>query len=286
MMLRIFQLLILLSVLSASLLGAYMYQNTAIPLQDTLLTNDAMAVKPQSCTYHESTALDRHGALDIVTWNIHKQQDKGWQQVLTSFTSNRDLVLLQEANLSDEFKQTIRLQPVHWVLAKAFQFAGNPVGVMNLSRVHSLNTCAFRQAEPLIYYPKSLLLSYYPLSDGTQLLVANIHSVNFTLGLDDYRAQLDVVIKAMALHAGPMILAGDLNTWSDKRNQYIRKTIKKLGLTEALPRVDSRSRFLGHALDHIYYRDLAFIEAESIVTDSSDHHPLMASFRLLAPHLQ
>ncbi|PKG57447.1 endonuclease/exonuclease/phosphatase family protein [Shewanella sp. GutDb-MelDb] len=281
-MFRILRKLILFSLLLVTLIGLYIYQSTVIPLKDTLLANDTDGVNAVQCVTHSpNVPLDRHGYLDIAIWNIYKQQNEGWQNVLKQLADRTDLLLLQEATLTDDLKALINEQKQGWVLAKAFIFGGEPVGVMNLSQDYPLSTCAFRYSEPLIQYPKSLLVSYYLLSDNSQLLVANIHSINFTLGLEEYRAQLNVVAAAISEHKGPVILAGDLNTWSRERGEYIATMARNAALTEAVPNDDSRTTIFGQSLDHIFYRDLQLVKTESIVTDSSDHHPLKAYFRLL-----
>lgn len=281
-MFRILRKLILFSLLLVTLIALYIYQSTVIPLQDTLLANDIEGVDGVQCVTHTpNVSLDRHGNLDIAIWNIYKQQNDGWQNVLKQLADRTDLLLLQEATLSDDLKALIDEQKEDWVLAKAFTFAGEAVGVMNLSKDYPLSSCAFRHAEPLIYYPKSLLVSYYKLSDNSQLLVVNIHSINFTLGLKNYRAQLDVVAAAMTEHQGPIIFAGDLNTWNSERGEYILTMANNSGLIEAVPNDDSRTTVFGQSLDHIFYRELELVKTESIVTDSSDHNPLKAYFRLL-----
>ncbi|MCL1048255.1 endonuclease/exonuclease/phosphatase family protein [Shewanella abyssi] len=281
-MFRILRKLILFSLLLVTLIALFIYQSTVIPLQDTLLSRDTNAADVAQCVTHSSTSpLDRHGNLNIATWNIYKHQNDGWQNVLKQLADRTDLLLLQEATLSDDLKSLVNELKEDWVLARAFTFGGEAVGVMNLSKDYPLSTCAFRHAEPLIYYPKSLLVSYYKLSDSSQLLVVNIHSINFTLGLQDYQAQLNVVAAAMLEHHGPIIFAGDLNTWSDDREKYVLTMVQKAGLIEAVPRDDSRTTVFSHSVDHIFYRDLELVNTESIVTDSSDHNPLKAYFRLL-----
>lgn len=281
-MFRILRKLILFSLLIATLVALYVYQSTVIPQQDTLLSNDSNSTDAVQCfTNKPIEPLDSHGKLDIAIWNIHKQKNSGWQNVLKQLTERTDLLLLQEVSASDEFKSLVEEQLEDWVMAKAFLFAGEPIGVMNISKGYPSSVCSFRYEEPLIQYPKSLLISYYELSDDSQLLVVNIHSINFALGLDEYRAQLNVVTEAMKVHAGPIILAGDLNTWSNSRNEYVLTIAHTAGLKEAVPSVDSRTQFFGKTPDHIFYRGLELVKAESIVTDSSDHNPLKAYFRLI-----
>jgi endonuclease/exonuclease/phosphatase (EEP) superfamily protein YafD len=48
----------------------------------------------------------------------------------------------------------------------------------------------------------------------------------------------------------------------------------KLGLEPVRFPVDSRTRFLGQAVDHIYIKNLAVTEAAAYESDASDHNPM------------
>ena len=59
-----------------------------------------------------------------------------------------------------------------------------------------------------------------------------LHAINFALLLGGYRAQLTALADALADHPGPIIYAGDLNTWTQARNDVMRDVADKLHLTE------------------------------------------------------
>lgn len=40
------------------------------------------------------------------------------------------------------------------------------------------------------------------------------------------------------------------------------------------------ARFFGHKVDHIFYRGLDLLDSRAVPVTSSDHDPLMATFRL------
>ncbi|WP_028768936.1 endonuclease/exonuclease/phosphatase family protein [Shewanella fidelis] len=280
-MAKIIRKVIFLALIALVAVILYVYDATEIPTEDVLLTNEIGQSQVTQCITQTTKApLDRHGKLDITTWNLYKQQSDGWEQTLTQLIERTDLLLLQEAQLTQELKSVLEEQQLYMLLARAFNFSSEAIGVMNLSRDKALSSCVFRKAEPYINFPKSMLVSYYLLSDASQLLVVNIHSINFTFGIDEYLAQLNVVKQAMQDHQGPIIFAGDMNTWSEQRSLAIAEIVKGAGLVEAVPKHDSRTAFFGHHLDHIYYRNLELIKAESIITTSSDHNPLKAYFRL------
>ena len=227
--------------------------------------------------------LDNNGTLTVAVWNIYKQQRTNWRSALVSFTQQSDLVLLQEASLNVEL-QTY-LDTSHWQvrMANAFRFLDTPAGVMNLSRVSSRQTCAYLAMEPWLRLPKSALLSQFSLSDGQTLAVVNLHGVNFAIGLNEYKQQLDSLKSVLEQHQGPIILAGDFNTWRKARIKVVRVFAHSLGLKEVQYHNDQRVRVLGKPLDHLYYRDLRLVKAEAPKTDASDHSPLLATFKLMPP---
>ena len=113
-----------------------------------------------------------------------------------------------------------------------------------------------------------------------RLAVANLHSINFTLGLHGYRAQLEAIARELAGHQGPVIVAGDLNTWNPRRLEVVHDVMQRLGLVPVLPSTDTRSRFLGHQVDFIFVRGLEVVHAEAPKVESSDHNPLLATLRV------
>ncbi len=110
------------------------------------------------------------------------------------------------------------------------------------------------------------------------MLVVNLHAVNFELGMATFREQLNDLTALIHRHQGPVILAGDFNTWSDKREFWLNKLVGELGLQEAIPVPDLRRTAFGRPLDHLYYRNLDLVDVSSPATDASDHNPIMARF--------
>ncbi|MDF5512591.1 endonuclease/exonuclease/phosphatase family protein, partial [Vibrio parahaemolyticus] len=130
---------------------------------------------------------------------------------------------------------------------------------------------------------KSALYSEYPLSNGSTLAVANIHAVNFTLGVQAYQQQIDVLVNALTKHQGPVILAGDFNSWNEARWSTLRDIVEKLALQEVVFQPDLRTRFItGRVLDHVFYRGLTLEKAKAPTTDASDHNPLLLGFKISA----
>ena len=166
-------------------------------------------------------------------------------------------------------------------LALAFKYRDNKAGVLTASKVEPSFLCTFRNKEPLIRIPKTILITRYPLSDGNQVvMVANVHLINYTLTVSHFRAQLEQLEKILSKHQGPLIVSGDFNTWNDQRMDIVDTTASSLSLKAAIFRENNRVTVFGHNVDHIYYRGLELMKAVSVAVTTSDHNPMLVKFRL------
>jgi endonuclease/exonuclease/phosphatase (EEP) superfamily protein YafD len=241
---------------------------------------ESLACGPVADGIADGPALDP-AAIRILTWNVHKQSDAGWARDLTAFAAGNDLLLLQEVVLDAPLRDVVEGEGMHWVMASSFMRDEHDIGVLTSTRTAPLASCTERVVEPLIRLPKSAVITWFRLAgrDDT-LAVANVHAINFTLDLASYRAQLMALADALAAHRGPLVLAGDLNTWTASRARVMRDVAARLGLTEVKPCEDRRSLFFGRQLDHIYVRGLVPVAAEALPVRSSDHNPLRATLRV------
>jgi endonuclease/exonuclease/phosphatase (EEP) superfamily protein YafD len=234
-------------------------------------------------------ALDRQ-PLRLLVWNIHKQGDSGWERDLSGFAAASDVMLLQETVLQPPLRDILEDSGLHWVMASSFLLGADDNGVLTATRIAPIASCTQRVVEPLIRIPKSAVISWLPITNtrtdagadaraGSKetLAIANVHSVNFELAPDVYRAQLEALADALAGHRGPIIFAGDFNTWNDARDAVVAEIAARLGLTELNLRVDQRAVFFGRHLDHIFIRGLQLIDVGAIPVTSSDHNPLAAT---------
>lgn len=225
-------------------------------------------------------SIDINGELRVSVWNIYKQNNSGWQSELTEYMLGSQLTLLQEVKWSSDLIKMITDYDSKFVMVRAFNLDNALFGVMSLSKIKPSKACAYLEAEPMIRFPKSALSSIYPLSNGQQLLVINQHSINFELDIESYQAQLAQVESLLAEHNGPVIFAGDFNTWSDERVLLVHNFAHKYNLTAVTFKPDRRTKVLGNQIDHIYYRQLNLIESQADISNGSDHHPMSAKFSL------
>lgn len=213
--------------------------------------------------------------LRVLSWNLHKGEDDGWQTDLGRFAAEHDVVLLQEAVLNDEVRAVLARAGLRWQMAGAFSWLGIERGVLVAARVPAMDVCTLRAFEPLALLPKSALVARFALRGGATLAVANLHAVNFTLGLGRFREQLEGVAAELERQPGPAVFAGDFNTWSQARLDVLAEVAARLGMTAAVPHPDGRRVALGQVLDHVYVRGLRVRRAVSPVVKSSDHNPVL-----------
>ncbi|NOQ63505.1 MAG: endonuclease/exonuclease/phosphatase family protein [Methyloprofundus sp.] len=264
----------------------------SIPQQEQLLSNIEKTSNAKHCFSSAIQASHtqplKHTKLTLISWNAYKGTKVGWSQDLLNLSQHSDFILLQEAYLSDDLKQWLERSDYNWDMVTAFRYQGIAAGVMTLSRTPVNSTCVQRSVEPWLRLPKSSLISYYPIENSQQsLLVANIHAINFTLGTARFSQQLEAIKKRLLAHQGPIIFAGDFNTWSESREQVLQDIIEKTPLNLLKVEFTSAVETLGfgHRLDHIFFRGIKIVSAEILPLDSSDHYPLKIQFELLYPKL-
>lgn len=223
----------------------------------------------------DGTGLDP-GSIRLLNWNVHKRGDAAWRQDFDRLTGDADFILMQEASL-DPSADTTFAAGRYWTFAPGYRTARGVTGVLTLSREEPLARCNFVSREPWLRSPKATSISEYAVAGIPQtLVVVNIHALNFVLGLSDYAAQLDRVLEVLRDHDGPIILAGDFNTWRGRRMNILTNLADSLGLHAVSFADDERLRVFGQPLDHIYVRDLEPLASETVAVHTSDHNPMTA----------
>ncbi|WP_117233474.1 endonuclease/exonuclease/phosphatase family protein [Vibrio maerlii] len=250
-----------------------------IPDSPTLVSDGVASL--QCKQFDSQMVLDNEGHIELVVWNIYKQQNEGWKEALNDYSQSAQLLVLQESSLTPELQSWIVNHEWHSQQVEAFKAFDTTAGVLTLSNATPLEACAYLQREPWLQLPKSSLYTLYKLSNGQDLAVINIHAVNFTIGTEEYEQQLKQGYEALKAHQGPIIFAGDFNSWSDARVAAMQSSLEKLGLQEVRFTPDNRTEFVtGLPLDHAYIRGLMVETAEAPLSGASDHNPLLISLKL------
>ncbi|MGV6988989.1 endonuclease/exonuclease/phosphatase family protein [Testudinibacter sp. P80/BLE/0925] len=230
--------------------------------------------------------LPLHGELQakarykMLVWNLHKGEDEGWQQRLSAYADKADFVLLQEASQQNQIDRLLSQKKWFGIHAGTFAYRENMSGVMLLSTFAPQRYCVGSEAEPWIRIPKIAEAATYPLNADRTLLVINLHLVNFEWNPLNYSRQLRGLFHLVSQHQGPIILAGDFNSWSERRLNLIQQLARQYGLNEVRFSPDERMRFLGNPLDHIFVRGIRLFNSWTEQTAASDHNPLFIEFGL------
>lgn len=133
--------------------------------------------------------------------------------------------------------------------------------------------------EPFTATRKMCMASWYPLHNNTErLLVVNTHLINF-VSFAKFRAHLNLVFQTLRQHEGPVLLAGDFNTWNAKRMKYLNTLASAFALQQVAITRQPRIKHLLRHLDHVYCRDLDIVDAQVHThINSSDHFPISLRF--------
>lgn len=241
-------------------------------------------LQPELACYQNPApqVIDHNGQLNVLVWNIYKQNRPNWQRALEGFSQDKQLLLLQEASMTSQLREWIDQGRWSGHLVDAFKAFDTSAGVLNLAHQLPELACGYTEMEPWLRLPKSALYATYPLSNEQLLAVVNIHAVNFTYGTQEYHHQLERLAKVLKTHVGPIIVAGDFNSWSEQRLAVMKQVLASVGVTEVTYQRDHRKQFInGLPLDHLFYRGLTLEKAEAPISDASDHNPLEVYFRLL-----
>ena len=229
----------------------------------------------------EGPAAFQPSRLRLASWNLHKQQDAGWREQLSRLAGESDVLLLQEAGLTAELREVLGRAGYNWLMASSFAYSSTEYGVMIAARVRPSYFCTGRSVEPVTGIPKSFLVARFRVDGRSAAIeIATVHSLNFMLELGPYEAQLDALGKVLAAHAGPIVLAGDFNTWSEARERAVAALAAKLALAPAVFPSDTRSRYFGRPADWAYGRGVEVLDASAPAVTSSDHNPLLVTLRI------
>jgi endonuclease/exonuclease/phosphatase (EEP) superfamily protein YafD len=232
----------------------------------------------------------------ILNWNIHKEGNtREWEQAIVRIVKdkNPDLLLLQEVRLDGNVGSFISEN-----LQYGWEFSPNVYqkhykaysGVLTASHIkpQTVKAALSRETEFFSAIKKTVLLTKYPVSSpSSELLIINIHAINFTFGLDGFKEQMRCVAEAVAGHDGPVILAGDFNTWRDERYDILNNLARDMQLKKVDfgPDEDHIADVFGNTLDHIFIstNSLEVVSgSQDVIADikPSDHRPLFVELRI------
>ena len=211
----------------------------------------------------------------VLNWNIYKAGKDGMASDFAVIARDADVAVVQEAHETPELVSDLSTanQQLWWNLVRGFKYQGHFTGVATGSRVSALHTEGFLTtvSEPIFNTPKTMLLTVYPLANSLDsLAVLNVHGINFVVN-SRFKKQVTQMIAILKDHRGPILVAGDFNTWNDGRMKALDKGFSAIGLRRLELSNQKKAK-----LDHAYVRGLEATEA-TLMTQikSSDHKPIL-----------
>ena len=224
---------------------------------------------------------ERRGGLatpfSMLSWNVEKAQHPNLVTEFAAYAERSDLIFLQEA-VPLKKTETVIAQSLYEAFVRGYVQDEIDTGVLTLARTPHLVHCHLLETEPWLRTPKATSVTLYPLAGSdASLLTVNLHAVNFSFGVKEYRAQLEAAAELMRAHEGPVIFGGDLNTWSDRRQATLDVLTDELKLTAVTFSPDHRTSSFGRPLDHLYVRGLIWQSSETVQVETSDHNPMIVT---------
>ena len=226
--------------------------------------------------------------LNVVTWNIHKAEDRqAWAFDFVELTNPSDLMLVQETVTSYLVEDAIKKMPgFNFTMATSFVMSnGLATGVMTGAKANPVESHYLRSpdTEPIANTPKMALVQKFSITGSSeQLLVVNVHAINFVFN-PAFKRQVTQIVKRIKAHVGPVLLAGDFNTWHEGRWEILEEAVTSVGLVH-VP-ISNDHRFL--ELDHFFVRGMK-VKSVALLDNvhTSDHYPLRATFEVEAKALE
>lgn len=253
-----------------SLVGASVLANPIPPLQ--LTPETCLSAINEAEKQHKNT---RPKTINLLSWNIHKLKNPAAVGEIMAYSLESNILFLQEAV---ENKQLLAIKPFS-SFAMGYQTQEFNSGVLTLSDYPMVVRCSYLHKEPWLRTPKATKIILLDV-DGTLLLTANIHSINFTLRTKIFEEQLSAIQKILFAFDGPVVFGGDFNTWSERRLKALTRITNSANLMEVEFREGMRKQVFGSSLDRFFIRDIKIIKSRSRETIASDHNPIFVTLEL------
>jgi endonuclease/exonuclease/phosphatase (EEP) superfamily protein YafD len=220
--------------------------------------------------------------LSFFVWNVYKGQRVGiFEKDFCQLGEGKDFIMLQEALLDQRMPKLweSNFNTYEWNLAQSFHYKkdSSSTGVAIGSKF-SPTTVDFIRAKTREFFwltPKLSIFSEYDF-EGTKVLMVCTHVLNFvTTGA--FSRSLYEIAERISQFEGPVVLAGDFNTWNFKRYMIMKTIFRDLNLEHV--DFENDDRLL--KLDHVFVRGFSLLKAEVHGTIlSSDHFPLELKLKL------
>ncbi len=229
--------------------------------------------------HQSSTCRDN---FNLICWNIEKlslsEKFKKYLQELI-VKEKLDFLLLQE--VKKETQEDMDLEGFSYILSLNMQTKKYLYGVLSAFKISCINEKKLLTSskELSLLTHKSSLFTLHNIKNNQELLVVNIHAINFVTS-KSFRKELDYIQSQISPFKGALIVAGDFNAWSKKRVEILRDFVQSLNLAKVnLKDEKNIKKVFNKTLDFVFYRGLEVKSAKVINCDAfSDHNPIIVKF--------
>lgn len=265
-----------------------LFSFSAFAQEDELYSSRFFKVLPESESHTFSGVTKdvdfSHDSIKVLIWNIKKASLVPWKKEFEKYASDKDLFLIQEAYQNELFNSTIaQYSDIRWDMGISFLYraynntaTGNMIGAnVEPTYVRVRHTT---DIEPVVKTPKATTFAKYPVEGSSkELLVVSIHGINLT-AFDTFRRHITQIREEIEKHDGPVLFAGDFNTRTDARTDYLEEQARELGLepiTFENGHCRMRFKLTPYYLDHAYVRGMQIKKASvDCKSQGSDHKPM------------
>jgi len=233
-------------------------------------------------------ALDPN-EIRLIVWNMYKAKKPSWEEDYFYLRENSDILVLQEAILNDKMTPVFKNdEDFRYDMATSFIYKNKNVrtGVItgSLARPKKVYAKKSKNREWVGLTPKAMLFTQYNISSTNKtLLVINIHAVN-TVPWRILAKQLKQAGRKIKKHPGPVIFAGDFNTWNKNKTKFMKKYLQSIGMEEVqFPNGDDRLKFklTNKILDYIWIKGLEYKDSYVWTElEGADHKAMSVTLRL------
>jgi len=193
----------------------------------------------------------------VLCWNSAKLTlKKPYKELLKSLITDEgiDILLLQEVkkNLATE----LDISYYSYILSPNIQTRRHVFGFLSAfkSSCEDVLTLLTKKRELAYATHKVTLITKHKISQLNRLMIANLHAINFVKNSDFYN-ELNNIIAIVKFHKGPIIVAGDFNTWNVKRVNYLKEFTHDLSLKEVVFSDNKHvKKVFTNSLDYIFYK--------------------------------
>jgi len=217
-------------------------------------------------------------ALRVAVWNLCKGAGgRLFEHDYRMICYRSDLILTQEALLSERGMRTYCEPGFEAVHAASYRRRdGVRDGVMTVARASAgdhIKRIVCKYPEPVFKTPKVALVTFYRLQGRRDhLMVVNLHAT-LVRRVEGATEEMLHLLARLPEHDGPVIFAGDFNTFTPRYLAVVERALSRVGL-ELVEIPDDPRPPIG-ALDQVFVRGLnvsrIFVDT---TIQNSDHFPL------------